>query len=177
MAVSPADVRVIVERVCARPDVLDACARRDLGAVISALGSGGLTQGQIAALTGISQGRLSEWVTGKRKPKAVTTFQKFADGVGLAARRAPRARPRSPARSRRHCRASRHADVAYPDGAVQATAERLRAVARRPEPTLARSSAAGPTRARGMTPRFGGSSIPAACPSEPARGVRIGTAT
>ena len=34
MAVSSADVRVIVERVCARPEVLDACARRDLGGVI-----------------------------------------------------------------------------------------------------------------------------------------------
>ncbi len=48
MAVSPADVRAIVERVCARPDVLDACARRDLRAVIVALGPTGLTQGRIA---------------------------------------------------------------------------------------------------------------------------------
>jgi transcriptional regulator with XRE-family HTH domain len=90
MAVSPAEVRGIVERVCARPDVLDACARHDLGTVISALGTGGLTQGRIAELTGIPQGRLSEWNTGKRKPKGVTTFQKFANGVGLppAARRA-----------------------------------------------------------------------------------------
>jgi hypothetical protein len=90
MAVSPAEVRGIVETVCARPDVLDACARRNLGAVISALGTGGLTQGRISGLTGIPQGRLSEWKTGKREPKGVTTFQKFADGVGLppAARRA-----------------------------------------------------------------------------------------
>ena len=46
MAVNPADVRAIVERVGARPDVLDACARRDLGAVITALTdkrTGGLT--------------------------------------------------------------------------------------------------------------------------------------
>jgi tetratricopeptide (TPR) repeat protein/transcriptional regulator with XRE-family HTH domain len=90
MSVSPADVRAIVERVCARPEVLDACAKRDLGAVISALRTGGLTQGRIAELTGLPQGRLSEWKTGKREPKAVTTFQQFADGVGLppAARRA-----------------------------------------------------------------------------------------
>ena len=90
MAVSTADVRVIVERVCARPDVLDACARRDLGAVIAALGSAGVTQGRISALTGIPQGRLSEWMTGKREPKAASTFQKFADGLGfpVAARRA-----------------------------------------------------------------------------------------
>ena len=37
-----ANVRVIVERVCARPDVLDACAGRDLGTVIAALKSGGI---------------------------------------------------------------------------------------------------------------------------------------
>jgi transcriptional regulator with XRE-family HTH domain/tetratricopeptide (TPR) repeat protein len=90
MSVRAAEVRPIVERVCARPEVLDACARRDLGTVISALGTGGLTQGRIAELTGLSQGRLSEWKTGKRAPKGVTTFQKFAEGVGLppAARRA-----------------------------------------------------------------------------------------
>jgi predicted XRE-type DNA-binding protein len=90
MAVSTPDVRVIVERACARPDVLDACARGDLGTVIDALGAAGLTQGRIAELTGISQGRLSEWRTGKRKALAVATFQKFADGLGLptAARRA-----------------------------------------------------------------------------------------
>jgi transcriptional regulator with XRE-family HTH domain len=90
MAVSPADARAMVDRVCARPDVLDACARRDLGAVISALGNAGLTQGRIAELTGFPQGRLSEWATGKRQPKAATTFQKFADGLGLppSARRA-----------------------------------------------------------------------------------------
>ena len=90
MTVSTADARAIVERACARPDVLDACARRDLGAVIDVLGAAGLTQGRIAELTGISQGRLSEWRTGKRKALAVATFQKFADGLGLptAARRA-----------------------------------------------------------------------------------------
>src|SRR4051794_17276234 len=93
MAVNPADVRAIVERVCARPDVLDACARRDLGAVINALTdkrTGGLTQGKIAELTGIPQGRISEWKTGTREAKGVSTFCKFADGLALppAARRA-----------------------------------------------------------------------------------------
>jgi transcriptional regulator with XRE-family HTH domain len=63
--------------------VLDACARRDLGAVVAALGAAGLTQGRLVELTGIPQGRLSEWRTGKREAKAVSTFQKFADGLGL----------------------------------------------------------------------------------------------
>src|ERR1700685_2628201 len=90
MAVSSADVRRIVERVCAQPDVLDACARRDLGAVITVLNAHGVSQLQIAGLTGFSQGRLSEWAGRKRKPQAVTTFQSFADGLGLptAARQA-----------------------------------------------------------------------------------------
>jgi len=60
MAVKPVGARAIVEHVCARPDVLDACARRDLGAVIEALTdkrTGGLTQGKVAELTGIPQGR------------------------------------------------------------------------------------------------------------------------
>jgi transcriptional regulator with XRE-family HTH domain len=64
--------------------------RRDLGAVITVLNAHGLTQGQIAGLTGITQGRLSEWAGRKRKPQAVTTFRAFADGLGMptAARQA-----------------------------------------------------------------------------------------
>jgi transcriptional regulator with XRE-family HTH domain len=90
MAVTPADARAIVERVCTRPEVLGALTRRDLGMVITALGGSGMTQGRISELTGIPQGRLSEWKTGKREPKGARTFEKFANGLGLpsAARRA-----------------------------------------------------------------------------------------
>jgi hypothetical protein len=90
MTVSPADARAVIDRVCARPDVLGALARRDLGMVITALGGSGMAQGRISELTGIPQGRLSEWRTGKREPKGVSTFEKFANGLGLppAARRA-----------------------------------------------------------------------------------------
>jgi len=83
MVLATSEVRSIVQRACARQDVLEACARRDLGAVISVLNSHGVTQGQISALTGISQGRLSEWVRRKREPRASTTFESFADGLGL----------------------------------------------------------------------------------------------
>ena len=176
MAVSSADVRAIVERVCARPDVLDACARRDLGAVISALGSAGVTQGQVSALTGVPQGRLSEWKTGKREAKGVSTFQKFADGVGLpaAARRAlglaaaavpeqTRARPR------------RGMTLTLPGRGGAGDRERCPHCGGPTWPTRARSCAAG------SIPRaWGDASLAVAGRSrphaeqEPARGVRIG---
>lgn len=86
----PSDVRDVVIRVCARPDVLDACRHRDLGTVIAVLNANGVTQGKLAELTGIPQGRLSEYKTGKYTPRAVSIFRDFADGVGmpLAAREA-----------------------------------------------------------------------------------------
>jgi transcriptional regulator with XRE-family HTH domain len=77
------EVRGVVERVFARQDVLDACARRDLGAIVVILGTHGVTQGQIAELTGIGQGRLSEWATRKRKPSASSSFDAFADGLAI----------------------------------------------------------------------------------------------
>ena len=83
MAIDVFDVREIVTQVCVQTDVLDACRRRDLGTVITILGTHGVTQGRISELTGISQGRLSEYKTGKRTPRASTTFEAFADGVGM----------------------------------------------------------------------------------------------
>ena len=52
MALAISEVRGIVERACARQDVLDACAKRDLGQVIILLKAHGITQGMIAELTG-----------------------------------------------------------------------------------------------------------------------------
>src|SRR5260370_23187864 len=104
MAVDSPVIREIVERVCTRQDVLDACKSRDLGAVIRVLCAHGLTQGQLAGLTGIPQGRLSEYKTHKRMPTANSTFEAFADGLELppAARRAlglaPEAAGSGPAR-------------------------------------------------------------------------------
>ena len=85
MTLSIAEVRGIVDRVFAQPDVLDACARRDLGRIILVLGTHGLTQGRISELTGISQGRLSEWARRKRAPRASSSFESFADGLGVPA--------------------------------------------------------------------------------------------
>ncbi len=90
MAVDIPAIREVVERVCTRRDVIEACKRRDLGAVIRVLCAQGLTQGQLSSLTGIPQGRLSEYKTHKRVPTATSTFEAFADGLGMppAARRA-----------------------------------------------------------------------------------------
>lgn len=91
MAVDIPVIWEVVERVCTRNDVLDACKRRDLAAVITALAAHGVTQGQVSVLTGIPQGRLSEYKNHKRTPMATATFEAFADGLGTPPGRAPRA--------------------------------------------------------------------------------------
>ncbi len=90
MVLALAEARRVVERVCARQDVLDACARRDLGFAIAVLNENGVTQGQIASLTGLHQNRLSDYKTGKHRPTEYSVFAAFADGLGLppAARQA-----------------------------------------------------------------------------------------
>lgn len=99
MAVDASAVPGIVEQVFRRREVMAACRRRDLGAIIRILGTHGVTQGRIAELTGIGQGRLSEWAGGRRAPKATSTFEAFADGLGLppAARQALGLAPVPPA--------------------------------------------------------------------------------
>src|SRR5579862_7667132 len=90
MAVDIPALREIVERVCTRNDVLNACKRRDIGTLITVLCAQGITQGQLSVLTGIPQGRLSEYKTHKRTPIATSKFEAFANGLGMppAARRA-----------------------------------------------------------------------------------------
>ncbi|MEV4164251.1 helix-turn-helix domain-containing protein [Nonomuraea dietziae] len=56
-----------------------------MGGIIRILGKYGVTQGQIASLTGIAQGRISEYKTGKRIPSAKSTFEAIADGLGMPA--------------------------------------------------------------------------------------------
>jgi transcriptional regulator with XRE-family HTH domain len=109
-------VREIVERVFARQDVLDACKRRDLGMPITVLCANGITQAQIASLTGIPQGRLSEYKTRKRVPTATSTFEAFADGLGLppAARLALGLAPKAGASGRFDRAGGLPADIAAP---------------------------------------------------------------
>jgi transcriptional regulator with XRE-family HTH domain len=177
MVVNSADMRAIVERVCARPEVLDACARRDLGAVIVALTdkrTGGLTQGRLAELTGIPQGRLSEWKTGKRKAKGVSTFLKFADEVGLpsAARRAlgldTAGASAAPAR-----RALPDLEAAYPDTPTDAARNLSRLwFADLGDATALQRGRADPHAWNDASLRW--LVDPGCTPEEPARGVRIG---
>jgi transcriptional regulator with XRE-family HTH domain len=85
MTLDRQEVRKIVKRVFARQDVIEACKRHerhDIGLIISVLGSHGISQGLIAGLTGIPQGRLSEYKTGKRHP-TLDTLAVFADGLDV----------------------------------------------------------------------------------------------
>jgi transcriptional regulator with XRE-family HTH domain len=75
-------VREIVKGAFVRQDVLDACKERDLGKIVAVLGGHGLSQGQIAGLTGVPQGRLSEYKTGKRLP-TLNTLEEFANGLDV----------------------------------------------------------------------------------------------
>jgi transcriptional regulator with XRE-family HTH domain len=86
MALDPEILRERLDRVFARQDTYEACLRRDLGAVIRILGKYGITQGQIASMTGFPQGQLSDYATGKHQPMAASKFMAFADGLGMPAR-------------------------------------------------------------------------------------------
>jgi hypothetical protein len=86
----PEHVREIVERVFARQDGLAPCQRRDLGGIVRVCAKYGITQGMIAGMTGIGQGRLSEYNTGKHSQPTLSTWEALADGLGMpgVARRA-----------------------------------------------------------------------------------------
>jgi transcriptional regulator with XRE-family HTH domain len=113
MAMDIPAIREIVERVCTRPDVLDACKRRDLAFVIAVLGKHGVTQDQIGALAGKTQGRISEYMTGKRNP-TLKTLEGFADGLGMpaVARRALGLAPATDGSGQFDLAAERAADIA-----------------------------------------------------------------
>jgi transcriptional regulator with XRE-family HTH domain len=87
MAVDIPAIREVVERVFARQDVLNACRRRNISMPITVLCANGVTQAQIATITGIPQGRISEYKTRKHVPTATSTFEAFASlGLPPAAR-------------------------------------------------------------------------------------------
>jgi len=83
MAAADETVRKRLDDVFARQDTLEACRRRDAGALIRILSAHGVTQGQIAAMTGIAQGNLSNYKRGKHEAAFASTFEKFADGLDM----------------------------------------------------------------------------------------------
>lgn len=85
MAVDHRQLKADLDRVFARQDALEACERRDIGALLRIFRKYGITQGRVASLTGIAQGRLSEYKSGKRIPKGASTFEAFADGLDMPA--------------------------------------------------------------------------------------------
>ena len=50
-------IRDRLETVFARQDFTDACRRRDAGAMVRILGSHGITQGQMSAMTALPKAR------------------------------------------------------------------------------------------------------------------------
>ncbi|MEU4724778.1 helix-turn-helix transcriptional regulator [Nonomuraea dietziae] len=86
MALDQRDLRETLEGVFARQDMYEACQRRDVGMMVRILSKYGITQGQIAGLTGIAQGRLSEYKRGRRQAEDLATFEKVADGLSMPAR-------------------------------------------------------------------------------------------
>ena len=175
MALAMSEVRAIVQRVCARPEVLAACRQHDIGFVVEVLGKHKpkVTQGQIAALTGIAQGRLSEYMSHKRTPEKASIFRDFADGLDmpLVARRHsgfPRTgQPRPAAAWYPRCGNRPMNGPGIPGDPGRCRGERGQVVARRPRPTQPSWRAAGSTLADGTMPRCAGWSIQSACRPSP----------
>jgi transcriptional regulator with XRE-family HTH domain len=72
--------------VFARQDFYEACQRQDAGAMVAILDAGKVTQGQIAARTGIAQSTLSNYKRGVNTAKFASTFEKLANGLDMPPR-------------------------------------------------------------------------------------------
>jgi transcriptional regulator with XRE-family HTH domain len=86
MAEPQQEVREKLAVVFARQDFYEACLRRDSGAMISILNAGAVTQGEIAARTGLAQSTLSNYKRGVNTAQFASTFEKLADGLDMPPR-------------------------------------------------------------------------------------------
>jgi hypothetical protein len=68
-------VREKLAAVFARQDFYEACLRQDAGAMVTIFEVGKVTQGQLAALTGIAQSTLSNYKRGVNTAKFASTFE------------------------------------------------------------------------------------------------------
>ena len=86
MRASAFDPPAIPASFWARSDVTTALRQRDIRFLIELLRQrAGISQTRIAACTGIPQGRLSNYATGKHVIKAITVWERIADGLGMPA--------------------------------------------------------------------------------------------
>ncbi|MBO3751476.1 hypothetical protein J5X84_35840 [Streptosporangiaceae bacterium NEAU-GS5] len=83
MPLDQKELKERLSRVFALQEVQEACERRDVGAFIRICRKYGITQGQMASLTGIAQGRLSDYSRGKHVPMAASTFEALASGLDM----------------------------------------------------------------------------------------------
>ena len=72
--------------VFARQDFYEACQRRDSAAIITILNDNKVTQGWIAARTGLAQSTLSNYKRGVNTAQFASTFEKLADGLDMPLR-------------------------------------------------------------------------------------------
>jgi transcriptional regulator with XRE-family HTH domain len=73
---------VIVQQCLDRPDIRQALVERDIGTVFRILNAHGMSQRQIAAMTGQSQSEVSEILSGRRVV-AYDVLARIADGLGV----------------------------------------------------------------------------------------------
>jgi transcriptional regulator with XRE-family HTH domain len=83
MAEPEHELRDKLARVFARQDFYQACARQDAGAIVRVCMANGITQGQIAARTGLAQSTLSNYARGKNDAKWASTLEKLAEGLAM----------------------------------------------------------------------------------------------
>jgi transcriptional regulator with XRE-family HTH domain len=86
MAVDEATVRERLSKVFARQDFLEACKRRDAGAIVRILGAHGITQIQLGTMTGLAQSTLSNYKRGIHQAEFASVFEKIADGLDMPQR-------------------------------------------------------------------------------------------
>lgn len=83
MTVADPSLRDKLHVVFARQETFEACKRHDLGAVVRILEDHKVTQGQIAAATGLAQSTLSNYKRGKHHARFASTLEQFADGLDM----------------------------------------------------------------------------------------------
>jgi hypothetical protein len=82
MGLDKQEVRERIKRAFARQDVMEACKERKIGQIIDILKGYGISQGLIGSMTGLAQGRLSDYKREIYEP-TLDTIEKFALGLNI----------------------------------------------------------------------------------------------